>query len=124
MDKKEVLLAVKDLHTHFLTDPGTVRAVNGVSFELHRGERLAVVGESGSGKSAMAMSLLQLVTYPGKIVAGSVKLDNRNLLLMTEQQLNEIRGKEIGTVFQDPMTSLEPVMTVGDQLGHVIRRHL
>jgi peptide/nickel transport system ATP-binding protein len=124
MDKKEVLLAVEDLHTHFLTDHGTVRAVNGVSFELHRGERLAVVGESGSGKSAMAMSLLQLVTYPGRIVAGSVNLDNRNLLLMTERQLNEIRGKEIGTVFQDPMTSLDPVMTVGDQLVYVIRRHM
>lgn len=119
----ETLLSVENLHTHFYTDHGTVQAVNGVSFDLQKGERLAIVGESGSGKSAMAMSLLQLVSYPGKIVAGSVKLEGRDLLQLTERQLNEVRGGEIGTVFQDPMTSLDPVMSIEDQLVLTIRRH-
>jgi len=123
-ETKSPLLVVKDLHTHFHTEGGTVRAVGGVSFELGRGERLAVVGESGSGKSAMAMSLLQLVSYPGRVVGGSVTLEGRDLLAMSERQRNEVRGKEIGTVFQDPMTSLDPVMTVEDQLVHTMRRHL
>ncbi|MBW4084951.1 ABC transporter ATP-binding protein [Paenibacillus sp. S150] len=124
MEKQETLLAVKDLHTHFETERGRVQAVNGVSFELKRGERLAVVGESGSGKSAMAMSLLQLLSYPGKVVAGSVKLEGHDLLQMSERQLNEVRGGAIGTVFQDPMTSLDPVMTVEDQLVYTMRRHM
>ncbi|MDF9842050.1 MULTISPECIES: ABC transporter ATP-binding protein [unclassified Paenibacillus] len=123
MGERELLLAVDDLHTYFHTERGTVRAVNGVSFELERGERLAVVGESGSGKSAMAMSLLQLLAYPGKVVSGSVRLEGEDLLQMSERQLNEIRGGKIGTVFQDPMTSLDPVMTVEDQLVHTICRH-
>lgn len=124
MEKQEALLEVEDLHTHFITEQGTVRAVNGVTFQLNRGERLAIVGESGSGKSAMAMSLLQLVSHPGRIVSGSVKLEGRDLLQLSEKELNAVRGKEIGTVFQDPMTSLDPVMTVEDQLVHNIRRHL
>ncbi|GGG00665.1 dipeptide ABC transporter ATP-binding protein [Paenibacillus abyssi] len=121
--EKESLLIVDNLHTHFFTEQGTVRAVNGVSFELKKGERLAIVGESGSGKSAMAMSLLQLISYPGRIVSGSVKLGDKDLLQMSERQLNEVRGGEIGTVFQDPMTSLDPVMTIEEQLVHTIRRH-
>ena len=124
MSNDEVLLSVEDLHTHFLTERGTVRAVNGVSFQLRQGERLAIVGESGSGKSAMAMSLLQLVSHPGKIVSGSVRLEGRDLLRLSERQLNELRGGTIGTVFQDPMTSLDPVMTIEDQLVSTIRRHL
>jgi peptide/nickel transport system ATP-binding protein len=118
------LLDVRDLHTHFLTDAGTVRAVNGVSFQLAQGERVAIVGESGSGKSAMAMSLLRLLAYPGKIVSGEIRLDGRDLNGLTEHQLNEIRGRDIGTIFQDPMSSLDPVMRISKQMIPPIMRHL
>ncbi|KKB11303.1 hypothetical protein VE25_13380 [Devosia geojensis] len=118
------LLEVRDLHTHFLTDGGTVKAVNGVSFEIERGERIAIVGESGSGKSAMAMSLLRLLAYPGKVVAGQINLNGRDLNRMSERQLNHIRGREVGTIFQDPMSSLDPVMKIADQMIPPIMRHL
>jgi peptide/nickel transport system ATP-binding protein len=118
------LLIVDKLHTHFHTEKGTVKAVNGVSFDLKKGERMAVVGESGSGKSVMAMSILKLVSYPGKVVAGSVLLNDQDLLKMSEEALNNVRGKEIGTVFQDPMTSLDPIMSIEDQLIKTIQRHL
>lgn len=118
------LLRVRDLHTHFETESATVRAVNGVSFDIQRGERLAIVGESGSGKSAMAMSLIQLIAYPGRIVSGSVQLENRELVGMPEKELNRLRGKEVGTVFQDPMSSLDPVMRISDQMITPIRMHL
>jgi peptide/nickel transport system ATP-binding protein len=118
------LLQVRDLHTHFQTEHATVRAVNGVSFDLLRGERLAIVGESGSGKSAMAMSLIQLIAYPGKIVAGSVLLEDREIVGMREKELNQIRGRDVGTVFQDPMSSLDPVMRISDQMITPIRMHL
>jgi peptide/nickel transport system ATP-binding protein len=118
------LLDVRDLHTHFLTDAGTVRAVNGVSFQIGQGERVAIVGESGSGKSAMAMSLLRLLAYPGKVVSGEIRLDGRDLNGLTEHQLNEIRGKDIGTIFQDPMSSLDPVMRISKQMIPPIMRHL
>jgi peptide/nickel transport system ATP-binding protein len=128
MDKSNkepgTLLQVRDLHTHFLTESATVRAVNGVSFDIRRGERLAIVGESGSGKSAMAMSLIQLIAYPGKIVSGSVLLEDRELVGMRDKELNQIRGKEVGTVFQDPMSSLDPVMRISDQMIMPIRMHL
>jgi peptide/nickel transport system ATP-binding protein len=122
--KRETLLEVRDLHTHFVMNQSTVRAVNGVSFDLAVGERMAVVGESGSGKSAMAMSLLKLVTYPGKIVSGSISLLGKDISQMEDRELNKIRGREIGTVFQDPMTSLDPIMTIEDQLISTIKRHL
>ena len=118
------LLEVRDLHTHFLTDGGTVMAVNGVSFDIDRGERIAIVGESGSGKSAMAMSLLRLLAYPGKVVAGEINLAGRDLNRMSERQLNQIRGREVGTIFQDPMSSLDPVMRIADQMVPPIMRHL
>ncbi len=121
---KEPLLQVRDLHTHFSTESGTVKAVNGVSFELQRGERLAIVGESGSGKSAMAMSLIQLIAYPGKIVSGSVKLDGRELIGISEGSLNKLRGSSIGTIFQDPMSSLDPIMNIENQMVTPIRQHL
>jgi peptide/nickel transport system ATP-binding protein len=120
----EPILQVRDLHTHFITDKATVKAVNGVSFDLQRGERLAIVGESGSGKSAMAMSLIQLIAYPGKIVSGSVRLEGTELIGMRENELNKIRGKAIGTIFQDPMSSLDPVMRIADQMITPIRKHL
>ena len=118
------LLDVRDLHTHFLTDTGTVKAVNGVSFQIDRGERVAIVGESGSGKSAMAMSLLRLLAYPGKVVSGQINLDGHDLNQMSERQLNQIRGGSVGTIFQDPMSSLDPVMKISNQMVPPIMRHL
>ena len=118
------LLEVRDLHTHFQTPGGTVKAVNGVSFDIDRGERIAIVGESGSGKSAMAMSLLHLLAWPGKVVGGAINLDGRDLNRMSERQLNRIRGHEVGTIFQDPMSSLDPVMRIADQMVPPIMRHL
>jgi len=120
----EPLLQVRNLHTHFFAKGGTVKAVNGVSFDLMPGERLAVVGESGSGKSAMAMSLIRLIAFPGRVVEGSIRFDGRELLDMTEPELNTVRGRDIGTVFQDPMSSLNPVMRIGDQLVSPLRKHL
>ena len=124
LESTEPILEVRDLHTHFIAEKVTVRAVNGVSFDLQRGERLAIVGESGSGKSAMAMSLIQLIAYPGKIVSGSVRLEGTELIGMRENELNNIRGRAIGTIFQDPMSSLDPVMRISDQMITPIRRHL
>jgi peptide/nickel transport system ATP-binding protein len=120
----ETVLQVRDLNTHFFTETGVVKAVNGVSFDLRRGERVAIVGESGSGKSAMAMSLIQLLPYPGKIVGGEVRVGGRNLTQLTERELNHIRGREVSTVFQDPMSSLDPVMRISDQMIPPIARHL
>ncbi|MGG1601216.1 ABC transporter ATP-binding protein [Paenibacillus naphthalenovorans] len=124
MSPYEPVLQVHDLHTHFFTESGTVKAVNGVSFDLQRGERLAIVGESGSGKSAMAMSLIQLIAHPGKVVSGSVKLEGQELIGMSDGGLNKLRGSSIGTVFQDPMASLDPVMRIEDQMVIPIRKHL
>ena len=121
---REAVLKVRDLNTHFLTEAGAVKAVNGVSFDLQRGERVAIVGESGSGKSAMAMSLIQLLAYPGKVVGGEVWIGGRNLTQLNEHELNKIRGKEVSTIFQDPMSSLDPVMRVSDQMVPPIVRHL
>ncbi len=120
----ETILDVTGLRTEFATERGVVKAVNGVSFSLKRGERMAIVGESGSGKSAMAMSLIRLLAYPGRVAGGEVRLQGRNVLGMSEGELNEIRGKEVGTIFQDPMSSLDPVMKVSDQMVPPIMRHL
>ncbi|MFM1814970.1 MAG: hypothetical protein RLZ98_1665 [Pseudomonadota bacterium] len=121
---EEPVLQVKDLRAEFETPAGVVRAVNGVSFELRRGERLAIVGESGSGKSAMAMSIVRLLAYPGKVVGGDVRLGQRCISDLADRQLNEIRGREVSTIFQDPMSSLDPVMRVSDQMIPPIERHL
>ncbi len=120
----ETILDVADLRTEFATERGIVRAVNGVSFQLRRGERMAIVGESGSGKSAMAMSLIRLLAYPGRIAGGEVLLQGRDVLRMAEAELNEVRGREVGTIFQDPMSSLDPVMKVSDQMVPPLMRHL
>jgi oligopeptide/dipeptide ABC transporter ATP-binding protein len=116
------LLEVKDLSTHFSSRRGTIKAVDGVSFSLERGEALAVVGESASGKSVMARSLIRLIPQPpGKIVSGSVMLDGKDILKLGNRQLREIRGKRIGMVFQDPMRSLDPVFPVGSQIREAVR---
>ncbi|HZG78844.1 MAG TPA: ABC transporter ATP-binding protein, partial [Paenibacillus sp.] len=118
------MLRVRELRTEFATEGAVVRAVNGVSFDLHPGQRMAIVGESGSGKSAMAMSLVRLISYPGVIAGGSVELDGEELLAKSEREMNRIRGSRIGTVFQDPMTSLDPVMRIEDQMIPAMRKHL
>jgi peptide/nickel transport system ATP-binding protein len=120
----EPLLQVRDLAVHFAGKRGTVRAVDQVSLDLKAGERLAIVGESGSGKSVMSMSLMRLVTHPGRVVGGSITFEGRDLRALSEKQMNGVRGQDIAMVFQDPMSSLNPVLTVEDQITAPIRRHL
>ncbi|MEO1492360.1 MAG: ABC transporter ATP-binding protein [Pseudomonadota bacterium] len=119
------VLAVEDLRTVFHTGEGTVHAVNGVSFSVREGELLGVVGESGSGKSVTMMSLMKLLPMPpGEIVSGSVRFDGRDLTKIPDKELRDIRGGQIGFVFQDPMTSLNPVFNVGFQIMEPLRIHL
>lgn len=118
------LLEVRDLQTHFFTDDGLVRAVDGVSYALAPGETLAVVGESGSGKSVTSLSILRLVPDPpGRIVGGSIRFKGRELLSLNDAEMRAVRGKEISMIFQEPMTSLNPVHTCGDQIAEVVRLH-
>jgi oligopeptide transport system ATP-binding protein len=120
-----VFLKVDDLRTRFHTPEGTVYAVNGVSFELAEGETLAVVGESGCGKSVTMMSILGLIPIPpGEIVSGVTNYRGRDLLKLSEAEMENIRGKEIAMIFQDPMTSLNPVLTIGRQITESLRIHL
>jgi len=117
------LLAVRGLKTHFFTRAGVVKAVDGVSFTLQQGEVMGLVGESGSGKSVTGLSLLGLVDPPGRIVAGSVTLDGRELVGLPEPELRVVRGREVAMVFQDPMTTLNPVLTIGRQLELALAAH-
>src|SRR5918997_3865374 len=117
------LLEVRNLQTHFPTRSGLVRAVDGVSFYLDRGELLGLVGESGCGKSITALSVMRLIAPPGKIVAGEIVFDGEDLLAASEDRLREIRGDDIAMIFQDPMTSLNPVYTVGEQVAEALRLH-
>jgi len=118
------ILDVAGLQTYFFTRDGIVKAVDDVSFTLARGETLAVVGESGCGKSMTALSIMRLVpTPPGRIVGGSVTLDGRDLLKLDEDEMRKVRGNELSMIFQEPMTSLNPVLTIGDQIGEAIRLH-
>ncbi len=120
----EPLLSVKDLRTYFTTEEGVVRAVEGVSFDMAVGERRGVVGESGSGKSVTAMSIMRLIEPPaGEIVTGTIDFQGENLLALPEDEMQEVRGGKIAMIFQDPMTSLNPVYTVGDQLIETIMLH-
>ena len=117
------LLKVTDLHTSFFTPAGEVKAVNGISFSLEKGKVLGIVGESGSGKSVTAYSILQILANPGKIVSGSVKLNGEELVGASKEVMNSVRGNKISIIFQDPMTSLNPVFTVGNQLVEAIMLH-
>jgi len=117
------MLEVRDLHTSFFTPAGEVRAVNGISFNLERGKVLGIVGESGSGKSVSAYSVLQILTHPGRIVSGSIKFDGQELVGAGESVMRSIRGNKISIIFQDPMTSLNPVYTIGNQLREAILLH-
>ena len=117
------MLEVKDLCTSFFTPSGEVKAVNGVSFNLDKGKVLGIVGESGSGKSVTAYSILQILTHPGKIVSGSIKFHGKELVGTSDAEIREIRGNHISIIFQDPMTSLNPTLTIGNQLMEAILLH-
>jgi oligopeptide/dipeptide ABC transporter ATP-binding protein len=117
------LLEVNNLHTYFQTREGLVCAVQGVSFYLDRGELLGLVGESGCGKSITALSIMRLVAPPGKVVAGEVLFEDRNLLKLSNAEMRDVRGNDIAMIFQDPMTSLNPVFTVGEQIAEALRLH-
>ena len=117
------LLAVRDLTTHFFTRAGVVKAVDGVSFDLSRGQIIGLVGESGSGKTVTGFSLLGLVEPPGRIVGGSVRLDGTELVGMSSADLRAVRGRRMSMVFQDPMMTLNPVLTIGLQMALAVRAH-
>src|SRR4026209_2931770 len=120
----ERLLDVKNLKTYFFTDEGVVRAVDGVDLYIEKGETLGVVGESGCGKSVTALSIMRLIPQPpGRIVQGQILYNGRNRLELSNSQMRKIRGKEISMIFQEPMTSLNPVFTCGEQIAEAIRLH-
>ena len=119
------ILKVENLETRFNTPEGTVFAVNGVSFELEEGETLAVVGESGCGKSVSMLSILQLIPRPpGEIVAGKASFHEQDLLHLSAEDIRSIRGAQIAMIFQDPMTSLNPVLTIGKQVSEPLMLHM
>jgi oligopeptide/dipeptide ABC transporter ATP-binding protein len=120
----EVVLSVDDLRTHFTTRWGTVKAVDGISFDLRKGETLGIVGESGCGKSVTMLSLMRLIPIPpGKIVSGSIVLDGEDIIPISEQEMAKVRGSKIALIIQDPMTSLNPVFSIGDQVEEAIEIH-
>jgi oligopeptide/dipeptide ABC transporter ATP-binding protein len=120
-----VLLDVRDLHTHFFTSGAVVRAVDGVSWAVFPGETVALVGESGCGKSVSALSVMRLVAAPaGRIVGGEILFKGKDLLTLSEEEMRRLRGREIGMIFQEPMTSLNPVLSVGRQLTETVEVHL
>ena len=113
----ETVLTVDNLRTHFTTRWGTVKAVDGISFDLRKGETLGIVGESGCGKSVTMLSLMRLIPEPpGRIVSGSITLDGEDIVQISEQEMAEIRGSKIALILQDPMTSLNPVLSIGNQV--------
>src|SRR5262249_12629536 len=118
------VLEVKGLQTVFFTNSGLFRAVDDVSFDVKRGETLAIVGESGCGKSVSALSIMRLVPNPpGRIVGGEIRLEGTDLLTLDEAKMREIRGNRISMIFQEPMTSLNPVIRIGDQISEAVRLH-
>ncbi len=121
---ERALLEVRDLHTHFLTARGTVKAVDGISFDLDRGHTLGIVGESGSGKTVLSRSIMRMLPRVNVVRGGEVKYDGQPLSSMSESDLRDIRGAEISMVFQDPMTSLNPVVRIGRQITETMRHHL
>src|SRR5258706_4586600 len=120
----DVLIDIRNLRTHFFTDDGVVKAVDGVSFPIYRGKPLGVVGESGCGKSVTALSAMRLISPPGRIVEGEIILDGRNLATLPEPEMRAVRGRDISMIFQEPMTSLNPVFTIGYQISEAVMLHL
>ena len=119
------LLEIENLRTQFFTSAGIVRAVDGISYDVNEGETIAVVGESGCGKSVSALSILRLIPDPpGRIVDGSIRFQGRDLLALNDAEIRDVRGKDIAMVFQEPMTSLNPVLTIGRQLTETLQQHL
>lgn len=119
------LLEVDNLQTQFLTSAGTVKAVDGISYDVEEGETVAIVGESGCGKSVGALSIMRLIPWPpGRIVGGAVRFKGRDLVQVSDADMREVRGRDIGMVFQEPMTSLNPVLTIGRQLTETLEQHL
>jgi oligopeptide transport system ATP-binding protein len=120
----EPLLSVRNLKTYFYTDEGVVRAVDGLTYDLHKGETLGIVGESGCGKSVHALSVMRLIpTPPGKIVEGEILFEGKNLLKLPDEEMRHIRGNRIAMIFQEPMTSLNPVLTIGEQIAEAVILH-
>ena len=117
------LLSVRDLKTSFFTHVGEVKAVRGISFDVNEGEVLGMVGESGSGKSVTSLSIMGLLQYPGRVVDGEILLNGEDILTYSKDQMRKVRGKEIAMIFQDPMTSLNPVYTIGNQIMEMILEH-
>ena len=117
------LLSVRDLKTSFFTHVGEVKAVRGISFDVNEGEVLGIVGESGSGKSVTSLSIMGLLQYPGRVVDGEILLNGEDILTYGKNQMRKVRGKEIAMIFQDPMTSLNPVYTIGNQIMEMILEH-
>ena len=120
---KNHLLEVSNLCTSFFVDKGEIRAVEDVSFSIEPGQTLALVGESGCGKSVTALSIMQLLDYPGRVVSGKIVFKGRDLLTLDSNKMRQVRGNQISMVFQEPMTSLNPVFTIGDQIGEVLEIH-
>src|SRR5699024_7402009 len=112
-----------DVKTHFYTEKGMIPAVDGVSFHVDEGELVGIVGESGSGKSVTALSIMNLIEQPGKIVDGEILYNGEDLLQVSEKKMESIRGNDISMIFQEPLTSLNPVLTIGKQITEAIRAH-
>ena len=123
-NESNILLDIKDLHTYFYTDNGVVKSVDGVDITLKKGSTLGIVGESGSGKSVTALSVMNLLMgTKGKVVGGSIHLDGRDILNISEEDKRKLRGSEIAMIFQEPMTSLNPVLKIGDQISEAVTLH-
>ncbi len=121
--REERILEIENLRVSFFTDYGEVKAVRGVSLYLNKGEVVGIVGESGCGKSVTALSILRLISFPGRILEGKIKFHNRNLLEISEREINKIRGAKISMIFQEPLTALNPVFKIKEQMGEVFKTH-
>ena len=119
----QTLLQLQDIRTYFPTQDGIVKAVDGVSLSIRHGETLGVVGESGCGKSITALSIMRLIERPGRVVSGSIRLGDRDLLALSDDEMRDVRGKTIAMIFQEPMTSLNPVFTCGSQIAEAVALH-